>query len=101
MAFSTVLGTFIAVETLQQGQKQLQIIPSSLTIDVAELESITPFWNYLEGVWDTSLTVGHLKSGVTVNINTSYPSMENLLAPGSVPDAPPIPDEPAGEAPSG
>ena len=92
MAYSTVLGTFIPVEVIQQGQTRLQIVPSSLTIDVSEIESITPFWNYLEGSWDTSRTVGFLKSGATVNINTAYSSMENLLVPGSVPSAPVIPD---------
>lgn len=83
MAFSTTLQTFIAVEVVQQGQTELKIISSPSVVDTAEISAITPFWNYLEGRWDETRTIGYLKSGVQININTPYATVQNILIPGA------------------
>ena len=91
MAFNTTLGSFKPVEIIQQGQTQIKFVNTPLTIDVSQIEAITPYWNDYTGSWDNTKCIGILKSGISVNINSSYATLENILVPPS--STPPAEDD--------
>ena len=95
MAFNTTLGSFKPVEIIQQGQTQIKFVNTPLTIDVSQIEAITPYWNDYTGSWDNTKCIGILKSGISVNINSSYATLENILVPPSSTPPPAEEDTPA------
>ena len=101
MAYNINLGTFKAVEVNQQGQIQLKFIPTSLVVDVSEIEAVYPYWNSVEGLWDTTRTVSTLKSGISLNINQTYSAMQDLLVPSTPPAEDPAnePEQPGNYSP--
>jgi|TARA_R100000081_G_C4789251_1_gene156553 hypothetical protein len=83
MAYNITLKTFKAVEDIQLGSKRYVFVTADLIIDTDEIQAVTPFWNDINTLWDFDKTVAVLKSGETVNIDSTYTEMQNLLAPGS------------------
>ena len=82
------LGTFVVVEVTQQGQVTLQEVKTSSTIDIEEIDAVIPFWNTIEGKFDTDRTVAYLKSGLVINVATPYTEMSTLITPSNNSQAP-------------